>query len=129
MEQQNNFGAHLTIDGYKGDKVKLNDFALVFKVLDELPEKLGMHKIITPYCVIAPPITEKDQGGISGFVMIAESHISVHTFPEKGFVSVDVYTCQGDLDENKIGEYFKETFGLGELEVNKITRGLKFSEQ
>lgn len=129
MEIQKNFGAHLTIDGYNGDKGRLNNFELVFKILDELPEKLGMHKIITPYCVIAPPITEKDQGGISGFVMIAESHISVHTFPQKGFVSVDVYTCQGDLDAVKISGYFKEVFALGDLEINKITRGTKFSEQ
>lgn len=129
MEEQKNFGAHLTIDGYKGDKAKLNDFALVFKSLDELPEKLGMHKIITPYCVIAPPITEKDQGGISGFVMIAESHISIHTFPHKGFVSADIYTCQGDLDTEKISGYFKATFGLAELEINKIKRGERFSEQ
>jgi len=129
MEKQTNFGAHLTIDGYKGDKEKLNNLELVYRVLDELPENLGMHKLIPPYVVIAPPMTEKDQGGVSGFVMIAESHISVHTFPEKQFVSIDVYTCQKDLDNQKISDYFKEKFDLQDLEINKIIRGTKFSEQ
>jgi len=125
-EQKTNFGVHLTIDGYRGNKEKLNSFEIVFNVLDKLPGELGMGKLTTPYVVIAPPVTEKDQGGFSGFVIIAESHISIHTFPEKGFISADVYTCKNDMDTDKIINYFKSSFELEEVEVNKIIRGIKF---
>lgn len=123
-----NFGVHLTLDGYMGDASKLNDFKLVYKTLDELPTKLGMHKLMPPYVVIAQANDKKDPGGISGFVMIAESHISIHTFPGKKFVSIDVYTCQDKLAATRIINYFKEVFGLQEVETNIVKRGLKFPQ-
>lgn len=125
-EKKTNFGVHLTIDGYKGNKEKLNNFELVYGLLNELPEKLGMRKMMPPYVIFAPPVTEKDQGGISSFVMINESHISIHTFPDKEFVSIDVYSCNNEMDSDKIINYFKEAFSLEETEVNIIKRGTKF---
>ncbi len=124
-----NFGAHLTIDGYGGDKEKLNNFELVYNILNKLPEEIEMRKLMPPYVAITPPVSEKDEGGISGFVMIAESHISIHTFPEKGFVSADVYTCRNDMNKEKILAYFKEKFSLKELEVNFIERGKEFMKK
>jgi len=121
-----NFGVHLTLDGYQGDASKLNDFKLVYKVLDELPTKLGMHKLMPPYVVTAPGNDKKDPGGISGFVMIAESHISIHTFPGKKFVSIDVYTCQDRLAATRIINYFKDVFELQDVETNVVKRGMKF---
>jgi len=123
------FGVHLTIDGYMGNFELLNDMNLVFKVLDELPEKIGMHKIMPPYVICAPPFNEKDSGGISGFVMIAESHISAHTFSKKRFVSIDVYTCKNKLPIDFVVNYFKKAFKLKETEVHEIRRGQKFPEK
>jgi S-adenosylmethionine decarboxylase len=124
--KKTNFGVHLTIDGYKGNREKLNNFELVYNLLNQLPDEIDIQKLMPPYVVIAPPVTEKDQGGISGFIIIAESHISIHTFPEKRFVSIDVYTCRNNLDVEKVKTYLKEIFLLEELEVNIIERGTKF---
>lgn len=123
------FGIHLTIDGYGGDPVLLDDMKLVFEVLDKLPEKIRMHKITAPYVIYAPPISEKDSGGCSGFVMIAESHISIHTFARKKYVSADVYTCKSKLPVEFVVEYFKKTFKLEEVEAHSIERGLKFPKK
>ncbi len=120
------FGTHLTLDGYGADAAKLGDMHLVFKSLDELPGLLRMKKITTPYVVYYPGNSKKDSGGYSGFVMIAESHISVHTFPKNRFVSIDVYTCQGDLDVAKAIAFFKRIFGIREIEKHVIKRGFKF---
>src|SRR3989338_1019417 len=109
------FGTHLTLDGYGADSSRLGDMHLVFKSLDELPGLLKMKKITTPYVVYYPGNNKKDSGGYSGFVMIAESHISVHTFPKNRFVSIDVYTCQGDLDVAKAIAYFRKIFGIREV--------------
>ncbi|KKQ27373.1 MAG: S-adenosylmethionine decarboxylase proenzyme [Candidatus Magasanikbacteria bacterium GW2011_GWC2_37_14] len=120
------FGIHLTIDGYRGDPVKLNNLELVFRCLHDLPELVGMKKLSEPLIVEAPPVNEKDSGGISGFVMINTSHISCHTFPKRKFVSIDVYTCKEELDENFVINYFKEVFSLEEVEVHSIKRGTKY---
>lgn len=122
------FGEHITIDGYGGKNEKLNDKDLVLKCLDELPELLGMHKLSTPEIYFAKGNNLKDPGGWSGFVVIEESHISIHTFPAKGFVSADVYTCKNGMDLDFILDYFKKQFDLQEIEHNFIKRGLKYSE-
>ncbi|MBI5405108.1 MAG: S-adenosylmethionine decarboxylase [Candidatus Kerfeldbacteria bacterium] len=120
------FGTHLTLDGYGADADKLGDMHRVFKSLDVIPELLNMKKIITPYVVHYPGNGQKDLGGYSGMVMIAESHISIHTFPSEGFVSIDVYTCQGDLDTVTAAAYFAKEFGVQEWEQNVIKRGTKY---
>lgn len=122
------FGEHLMIDGYGGSYDKLNDKALVLHCLSELPQKLEMKNLSDPVVYFADANDKKDPGGWSGFVVIAESHISIHTFPAKGFVSADVYTCKNGMDKDLIINYFKEKFELKDIEQNFIKRGTKYQE-
>jgi S-adenosylmethionine decarboxylase len=122
------FGVHLTIDGYHGDKEALGDEGKIREILRELPVKLKMHAIADPLVVNVDQLSEKDPGGISGVVLIAESHISLHTFPKRGFVSADVYTCQNELDQETALSYLKEMFGLQDLETNYIIRGTRYPQ-
>ena len=122
------FGEHMTIDGYFGDSDLLNDKENVRTAIDNLPDKLGMKKLSQTEVYFAKGNNIKDPGGWSAFVVIEESHISVHTFPSIGFVSIDVYTCRNGLDQWRIVDYFQQRFGLKEVEVNFIKRGLKFPE-
>jgi len=59
-------------------------------------------------------------------VMIAESHISFHTFPNRGFVTIDVYTCQDDLDTNTLTEKFTTLFQLQDVDESVLNRGTKY---
>lgn len=122
------FGEHLMIDGYGGEYEKLNDKELVLRCLQELPEKLGMKKLTEPEVYFAEDNGKKDPGGWSGFVVIAESHISIHTFPARGFVSIDAYTCKNGLDRMFVVDYFKEAFGITEVEENFLLRGTRYME-
>lgn len=126
MHEITNFGEHLTIDGYGGNHDQLNNKEIVLGALTDLPTKLGMKKLAEPVVYFAPENDIKDPGGWSGFVVIAESHISIHTFPRRGFVSADVYTCQNGLDTESVISYFKDTFTLQDVEVNFIKRGTKY---
>ncbi len=74
------FGEHLTIDGYGGNKELLDNTDLVFEILNNLPGKLGMGILMGPQVVHAPSNDKKDPGGWTGFVVIAESHMSIHPF-------------------------------------------------
>jgi len=123
------FGEHLTIDGYGGDINKLNDESLLKHCLLDLPEKLGMRILGGPYTFLAKDNEIKDPGGWTGFVVIMESHFSIHTFPKRGFVSIDAYTCKNGMDIEFIKNYFKEAFSLQDLETNFIKRGMKYPER
>lgn len=116
------------IDGYGGNKDNLDDKSRVLKCLEDLPQKLDMHPLSTPEVFLAEGNDVKDPGGWSGYVIIAESHISIHTFPKRGFVSIDVYTCRNGLDADFISGYFKEIFDLKDLEINFVKRGTRYPE-
>lgn len=120
------FGEHVTIDGYGGNSAKLDSKDTVLRALEELPRKLGMRALAEPAVFFAPGNDAKDPGGWSGFVVIQESHISIHTFPKRGFVSADVYTCKPGLDTDFIKGYFTEIFDLKEIEDHFIKRGTKY---
>lgn len=121
-----NFGEHVTIDGYGGDYDLLNKKEAVLSLLTNLPSQLGMKALSEPLVLFAPGNEEKDPGGWSGFVIIEESHVSIHTFPARRFVSGDVYSCKNGMDIGKIVNYFTEAFGLSDVETNFIKRGTRY---
>lgn len=120
------FGEHITIDGYDGNAKRLDDPELVRSCLAELARRLKMHPLAKPRVVAAPDNHIKDPGGWSAFLLIAESHISMHTFPRRGFLSADVYSCQNGIDAEFVVEFFRKKFRLGDVERRLIKRGLKY---
>jgi len=118
------FGPHLMLDGYGCDKKKIQDLNLIYRILDELPDRIGMTKIMPPYVFKYTGVKPEDWG-LSGFVLIAESHISIHTFPEKNFVSVDIFSCKG-FDAEFAGRYFQQAFGIEKVESRVLDRGTEF---
>jgi S-adenosylmethionine decarboxylase len=128
MNMQAHFGEHVTIDGYGGSEELLNSKETVLSAVTELCDALQMHPLMTPHILSAPDNHIKDPGGWSAFVIIAESHISIHTFPKRCFVSADVYTCQNGMDQTLVTDFFKNKFLLEEVETHFIKRGLKYPE-
>jgi S-adenosylmethionine decarboxylase len=115
------FGEHITLDGYNGSYELLNSKDVVLAALAEIPLELGMHILAGPEVYFAKGNNIKDPGGWSGFVVIEESHISIHTFPARGFISADV-------DKAKIIAAFRTRFGITDEEVNHIMRGTRYPE-
>jgi S-adenosylmethionine decarboxylase len=124
--QQRHFGVHLTLDGYGGSPARLGDIGAVRTWLVQLPDCLGMSKLADPLLVEVGRRSDKDAGGITGVVLIAESHITIHTFPLRRFASADVYTCQNRLDKDWLLGYFRDTFDLAAIEHNLIIRGTQY---
>ena len=61
-------------------------------------------------------------GAYPGFVLIAESHISIHTFPERGYLSLDIFSCK-DFDHEQAVDYATELFGIARHEINLVGPG------
>lgn len=122
------FGYHLTLDLYNCDHKLLNDMEYCYNSLLKMAKILKM-KVLTPPFVVSASGNEKsggkDPGGFSGFLMIYESHISLHTFVKRGFASVDVYSCK-EFDEKSAIKHFKEFFNSRDEEINFIKRGSKY---
>ena len=112
------------LDCYGCPKEKLSDMDLVFNTLDKLPEEIGMQKIMPPYVFKYKGLVPEDWG-VSGVVLIAESHISIHTFPDKEHVFVDVFSCK-DFDTAMATEFMVKTFGPRDYEVQLLHRGVEF---
>ncbi len=62
--------------------------------------------------------------GVSGVVVISESHISTHTWPEFGYVALDIYTCGKHVDPEKAVVLAVEAFGSSTSHITEITRGI-----
>lgn len=120
------FGVHLMIDGYDAGGPLMTDAAALRALLQDLPAEMGMHAISAPVVVSVGPNCHKDPGGLSGFVMIAESHISFHTFPARRFVTIDLYTCQTGLDRQATIDRLLQAFRLADADVHVQERGLRY---
>ncbi len=129
-QQTEQFGVHLMIDGYLPQATALkptfNNPEHLRALLQELPREMGMHPICSPVVVEAGANCHKDPGGLSGFIMIAESHISFHTFPARGFVTIDLYTCQTDLDRDSCCNRLMAAFGITDADIYIQERGMRY---
>jgi S-adenosylmethionine decarboxylase len=123
-ERRSMFGPHLALDCYQCDQALLKDLSLVYETLDECPDYIGMTKIMPPYVFRYSGKVPEDWG-ISGVVLIAESHISIHTFPDKEFMSVDIFSCKR-FDVERAVRYMTERFRVGRFEQQLLDRGRHF---
>jgi len=121
IKSKHNEGSHLTIDGFGADKSLLNDKKVVLSILQELPDHLGMTSISEPV-VVEHDAKDPKESGITGMVIIAESHISVHTYPEKKYFAMDVFSCK-EFDIEKAVEYLRKKFNPSSVKKNVIRRG------
>jgi S-adenosylmethionine decarboxylase len=120
------FGLHLMLDGYGCDPRKLSSEDFVRAFLDDFPESIGMTKLMRPY-VHSYELPDLRHRGVSGFVLIAESHVSIHTFPLDGYVSIDVFSCKS-FDTVFAEREIIRRFGIDRIEKNILDRGVEYPD-
>ncbi len=84
-----------------------------------------MTKITQPYVFPYSGLVPEDKG-ITGTVIIAESHISIHTFQEKDYCFVDVFSCK-DFNVDFAAEYVVDAFESGDFDRHVVQRGKDFN--
>jgi len=122
---EKNYGLHITIDGYRGDKKRLGDVNHMYQFLHDLPAHVGMNKVGFPQIIQEGKV--EDLVGISGFQFIIESHISMHTYAEEGFLSFDLYSCK-EFETDIVEKLLTEAYDLKDLEINIVKRGNCFAD-
>jgi S-adenosylmethionine decarboxylase len=101
---------HLIIDGFGKNKNILQDENFIYELLNSYPSKIGMTKISGPI-VFRYSGKKPEDWGVSGLVFIAESHIGLHTFVERSFINIDVFSCK-EFDAQMVMQDLKEKFEL-----------------
>ena len=115
---------HLIIDGFYCNPDLLWDAGALERFLLDFPEQIGMSRITEPSVVTYSGQKPLD-AGVSGFVIIAESHISIHTFPHRGYVNVDIFSCKEFDTELAVGKC-RSLLGFTSYSVHQLNRGLEW---
>ncbi len=112
---------HLIIDAYGIDYKKLKNKQAIKNLLGSLPKKFKMRPLGNS--VVRKVASDfYPDWGVSGFIMLYESHISLHTWPEEGYVAMDVYSCK-DFDEKAIIKYLKNFWKAKKMKNKIVVRG------
>ena len=96
--------------------------------IENLEKVSSLKEIITKagekagFTIIGEKFHQFEPRGVTGIVLLASSHISVHTWPEFNFVAVDIYSCKGKEAAKKSAKYLIEFFKPKNYEIKEVER-------
>lgn len=109
-------GTHLLIELYDCNRDLLDDADAIEDMMLEAAEASGA-------TIISHHVNRFNPYGVSGVVIIAESHITVHTWPEHGYAAADVFTCGESVSPGAVKEVLEKRFEAERSTANEIKRG------
>ena len=110
-------GTEWIVDAHGCDPSSLRSCAGLGRLFARLVDELGLHPVGEPVWHVFP-----GQGGITGLLLLSESHLACHTFPERGFAAFDLYCCRPS-QEWPWAERLAEALGAAEVRVRSVPRG------
>lgn len=110
------FGRHVTIDTWGVDFNLLNDSKLLQHHMIEAAEVCGA-------TVLSVQAKQFEPQGATVLVLLSESHLSIHTYPEKGFAALDCYTCGETVDPEVAIDFMVKALQPERVYARKIIRG------
>ncbi|MFS1513936.1 adenosylmethionine decarboxylase [Chengkuizengella sp. SCS-71B] len=111
------FGRHVVIDTWGVEVELLNNIEFLKEHMVQAAEECGA-------TVLSVQEKQFDPQGVTILVMLSESHISIHTYPEKQFAAIDCYTCGVTVDPEKAINYLVSKLNPEQVHSKKIIRGL-----
>ena len=110
-------GRHLIVEFYNCDRKVLNDINIIKKHMLIAAVKAGA-------TVVGEKFHEFSPVGVSGAVILAESHLSIHTWPEYGYAAMDLFTCGDHCDPYAGFKYLRRIFRAQQESIQELARGL-----
>ena len=112
----NYLGKHILTEFWNCEKSVLDDVKMVENLMIEAAKKAKVTIVEKCFHKFSPY-------GVSGVVVIAESHFAIHTWPEYNYAAVDFFTCNKNCNTDIAIEYLKEGFKSENYSVKIIKRG------
>lgn len=110
-------GRQILVEFYDCNSDRINDVSYIESVLLEATRKSGATIISHNFHKFSPH-------GVSGVVVIAESHVTIHSWPEYGYAAVDIFTCGDTIDPWSIQEHLKKALESDNISSMEMKRGL-----
>lgn len=110
-------GKHLILELKSCCSEKINDLNYVKNTLENVIEVANVTLLKSEFHQFAPQ-------GVSGVLVIAESHISIHTWPEENYAAIDFFTCGDYSVFDDVIKYFSEKFEAKEYSTKILDRGI-----
>ncbi|MFC5402106.1 adenosylmethionine decarboxylase [Cohnella soli] len=111
------FGRHVAVDTWGGNVDILNNAELLQAHMVEAAEACGA-------TVLSVQAKQFEPQGATVLVLLSESHISIHTYPERGFAAIDCYTCGETVDPQLAIDYLVDVIKPEKTYAKKLVRGL-----
>ncbi|MEE8576987.1 MAG: adenosylmethionine decarboxylase [candidate division Zixibacteria bacterium] len=110
-------GRHLIVEYSGCDRTLLDDLESLERHLNDAVRKSGA-------TIVKSVFHRYNPQGVSGAVIIAESHLSIHTWPEYGYAAVDFFTCGQSVDPEVAAAFMKEKLSAESVEIRELQRGI-----
>lgn len=110
-------GYHLLLELKDCDRELLNDPGRLEQLLVEAANRAGA-------TVVQKAFHQFNPHGVSGVVIIAESHLFIHTWPEHGYAAVDIFTCGDSVRADTAAEWLADKMGTTNFTMIELRRGV-----
>ena len=116
MTNNQALGKHILMEAYDCEYDVLDDLRGIQSAMSEAAERTGATVVDVAFRKFEPY-------GVSGVVIISESHLAIHTWPEFGYAAIDLFTCGDKADPWKAFEYLSNYFKPKKITTMEIRRG------
>jgi S-adenosylmethionine decarboxylase len=113
-------GRHILVEMYECNFDILNDIGKVEKIMVNAALEAGAEVREAVFHKFSPQ-------GVSGVVVISESHLAIHTWPELGYAAVDVFTCGETVDPWDACNFLAKMFNAKNIDCKEVKRGIGMS--
>ena len=113
-------GRHLLVDLYDCDPVLLSEVAEVRRILRQAV-------IESRATIVTDHFHQFQPYGVSGVIVISESHATIHTWPERSCAAVDLFTCSETVDTDRLVQVLTEQFKATQTRSTMVERGVGIS--
>lgn len=113
--------------GYLGRQILAEFYGCKREALEAVPfieSAMRRAAITAGATIVSSTFKQFDPWGVSGVVVIQESHLAIHTWPEHEYASVDLFTCGESVDPRKAFEFLRRELGASRVESIEQHRGL-----
>jgi len=115
-------GIHLLIELWSCNRQKIDNLDYLETIMSQAAEAAGATVLKTAFQDFNPQ-------GVSGVVVIAESHLTIHTWPEYGYAAVDIFTCGTKVDPWKAAGFLKQELEADQFSVRDFQRGIPENQE
>jgi len=116
FETSSNLGMHILVEAYDCEPEKLDNLKGVQSAMVEAAELAGATVLDVAFRQFAPQ-------GVSGVVIISESHLTIHTWPEYGYAAIDLFTCGTKADPWKAFKHITNYLKAQKVTTMEVKRG------